>query len=308
MSLQTRFIVPNLPKSSCRLNENYLNIGGTVTDGGELDSGGQDGERALGMMRSRLVAGIMALEFVSLFPSPLCPLLPFPGSTTNGDEQRTLTLRCSLIGDSAFCAHGKIFDQSRKGSATTTTASGASVDPTHSNTARQRHDARTHLRASTYFQPTETDLIDHDSLPYTPMPAPTSQFGWGGDDAYRRCLGMRLRPPLDLLSYELVPKFCNCRRPFSPPSFRLLLLAPYPSSRPLSSFLPSPPSPALRSLPPSLFPYPVANTDSPFLCQHFWYGPRGHRHRVHAGDGERGQREEHGGGAGATAGAVLASL
>ncbi|KAF7375802.1 hypothetical protein MSAN_00469900 [Mycena sanguinolenta] len=148
------------------LNQNFINIGGT--DGGELDSGGQDGE-------GNPMGGLV---YTNAF------------SASNGNNGTYIQAQhwSFFIGDSAFC--GKICDQ-------TGPNPGGLCNNVYDRLGCEYNapsdvDANTFEyclgddmmpvgtyvgqdgKTSVYTQPAETDSIDYDNLPYTPTPAPTS--------------------------------------------------------------------------------------------------------------------------------------
>ncbi|KAF7340664.1 hypothetical protein MSAN_02138400 [Mycena sanguinolenta] len=157
---------PSYIQISGTLNQNYLNIGGT--DGGELDSGGQDGE-------GNPMGGLVYTN-------------AFKSSNGNNGTYAQAQHWSFFIGDSAFC--GKICDQTgsnpqglcnniydRLGCEYNAPANveantfeyclGDDMMPVGTYVGS---DGQT----STYFQPAESVSIDYDALPYTPTPAPTS--------------------------------------------------------------------------------------------------------------------------------------
>ncbi|KAF8171069.1 hypothetical protein K438DRAFT_1982343 [Mycena galopus ATCC 62051] len=147
------------------MNQNYLNVGGT--DGGELDSGGQDGE-------GNPMGGLV---YTNAFPA------------SNGDNTTYIQAQhwSFFIGNGAFC--GKICDQT-----------GSNPQGLCNNIYDRLgcdYNAPSDVPANTfevclgddmtpvgtyvvngvtsvYTQPAESVSIDYDALPYTPTPAATS--------------------------------------------------------------------------------------------------------------------------------------
>ncbi|KAJ6462906.1 hypothetical protein C8R45DRAFT_1026458 [Mycena sanguinolenta] len=158
---------PSYIQISGTLNQNYINIGGT--DGGELDSGGQDGE-------GNPMGGLV---YTNAFKA------------SNGDNGTFIQAQhwSFFVGNNAFC--GKICDQT--GSQPQALCNNiydrlgceynAPADVPANTFEYCLGDDMTPVgqyvgtdgKTSTYFQPSsETISIDYDALPYTPTPAATS--------------------------------------------------------------------------------------------------------------------------------------
>ncbi|KAJ7607978.1 hypothetical protein FB45DRAFT_763666 [Roridomyces roridus] len=147
------------------LNQALLNVGGT--DGGELDSGGQDGE-------GNPMGGLV---YSNAFPS------------SNGDNNTFAQVQhwSFFIGNGAFC--GKVCDMtgSNPGGLCNNIYDRLGCDYNAPNTAQEgtfefcQGDDMTPVGTyvvngvtSVYTQPPEASPIDYDNLPYTATPAPTS--------------------------------------------------------------------------------------------------------------------------------------
>ncbi|KAF7369487.1 hypothetical protein MVEN_00278400 [Mycena venus] len=148
------------------LNQAYLNIGGV--DGGELDSGGQDGE-------GNPMGGLV---YTNAF------------AASNGDNGTYIQAQhwSFFIGNNAFC--GKICDQSKPNpqglcnnvydrlgceyNAPANVAPGTFEACKGDDMLPVGVYVGTDGQTSTYHQPAETVAIDYNNLPYTPTPAPTS--------------------------------------------------------------------------------------------------------------------------------------
>ncbi|KAJ7605026.1 hypothetical protein FB45DRAFT_994508 [Roridomyces roridus] len=144
--------------------KSLLNVGGT--DGGELDSGGQDGE-------GNPMGGLV---YSNAFPS------------SNGDNNTFAQVHigaCDFIGNGAFC--GKVCDMtgSNPGGLCNNIYDRLGCDYNAPNTAQEGTfefgDDMTPVGTyvvngvtSVYTQPPEASPIDYDNLPYTATPAPTS--------------------------------------------------------------------------------------------------------------------------------------
>ncbi|KAJ7227986.1 hypothetical protein B0H12DRAFT_1148230 [Mycena haematopus] len=148
------------------LNQNYLNIGGT--DGGELDSGGQDGE-------GNPMGGLVYTN-------------NFKAANGNNGTYIQAQHWSFFIGDGAFC--GKICDQTGSNpqglcnniydrlGCEYNAPSDVQANTFESCLGDDMTPVGTYVgsdgKTSTYFQPAESVTIDYDALPYTPTPAPTS--------------------------------------------------------------------------------------------------------------------------------------
>ncbi|KAJ7609507.1 hypothetical protein FB45DRAFT_944594 [Roridomyces roridus] len=147
------------------INQALLNVGGT--DGGELDSGGQDGE-------GNPMGGLV---YSNSFPS------------SNGDNNTFAQVQrwSFFIGNNAFC--GKVCDMTGKNPAglCNNIYDRLGCDYNAPNTAQEgtfefcKGDDMIPVGTyvvngvtSVYTQPPEASPIDYDNLPYTATPAPTS--------------------------------------------------------------------------------------------------------------------------------------
>ncbi|KAJ6462890.1 hypothetical protein C8R45DRAFT_524288 [Mycena sanguinolenta] len=148
------------------LNQNFINIGGTF--GGELDSGGQDGE-------GNPMGGLV---YTNSF------------NASNGNNGTFIQAQhwSFFIGDSTFC--GKICDQTGSNpqglcnniydelGCEYNVPSDVDANTFEYCLGDDMMPVGTYIgtdgKTSTYFQPPESVSIDFSNLPYTPTPAPTS--------------------------------------------------------------------------------------------------------------------------------------